>query len=228
MDQDGFGTGHPFGSGNIGGPTPQIPTNISGSDHDIALEDILSARFLWTPDFRVVSMTRTGTVLFTKLYDHLGFAVDQSGLETGRLTALEFQPNGQIEHSVVWRAFNLGQVMIFYYGQGYKLDALIEEHIGGPPWVNQPYVFSPLYLYSWSRISYPVSSLKYSGRLDMNLPILDILDTTNNRGEFRFANWGNRESWSRSIEQYAPGYLELEARGQAVEFNLANLQELPR
>ncbi|KAJ5556956.1 hypothetical protein N7494_000871 [Penicillium frequentans] len=134
IDQGGFRTGYPFGSGNIGRPTPQIPT-IFSSDREIALKDILVARFLWTADFKVVCMTRNGNVLFNKLYNRLWFAIDQSGLETGRLTALEFQP----KHSVLWRAFNLGQVMIFYYGQGYTLDALIDEHIGGPPWVNEPY-----------------------------------------------------------------------------------------
>ncbi|KAJ6002926.1 hypothetical protein N7451_005473 [Penicillium sp. IBT 35674x] len=97
MDQDGFGTGHSFGSGNIGGPTPHI-SSISSSDYGIALKDNLVARILWTADFRVVSMTRNGNVLFTKLYNRLWFAIDQSGLETCRLTALDFQPNGKTKH----------------------------------------------------------------------------------------------------------------------------------
>lgn len=59
--------------------------------------------------------------------------------------------------------------------------------------------------------------------LDMDLPILDILESAKQRGEFLFAGYGSRELWSRIIEQSAPGYLELEARGQELDFDLASL-----
>lgn len=140
-------------------------------------------------------MTNTGTVLFIDLYDYLWFVIDQSGLETGRLTLLQFQPNRQIQASTLQKAFNLGEVMTFHYGQGYPLNTLIEESIGGPPHVNRPYV-SPIYPLLPDRVN---QSLIFIGKLNMDLPILDILEIKSARGEFKFANWGNRETWSRDI-----------------------------
>ena len=37
---------------------------------------------------------------------------------------------------------------------------------------------------------------------------------------------GYRDLWARITEQSLPGYLELEARGREVEFELDNLQEI--
>lgn len=70
--------------------------------------------------------------------------------------------------------------------------------------------------------------LTFSFRLDMTLKILDILEGIEERGEFRVAGWGNRETWARDVERCAPGYLELEASGREVEFDMESLQKLVR
>lgn len=62
--------------------------------------------------------------------------------------------------------------------------------------------------------------------MDLDLPILDILQTVKDRGEFQYTAWGDREAWAREIERAAPGYLKLESNGREGEFELNGLAEL--
>jgi hypothetical protein len=59
--------------------------------------------------------------------------------------------------------------------------------------------------------------------LDMNLPIIDILEGANARGEFLFELDGGRDGWMEDIEVYAPGYLEMEAVGNESEYDHSRL-----
>ncbi|KAJ5117263.1 hypothetical protein N7448_004201 [Penicillium atrosanguineum] len=179
--------GHPFSHAKAGeSPNPQFPTFIAAdSNLEVAGQDLLAALFLQNADFRMIAISRTGTVLFHNLAHRLWFIIDQSGLDSGRVSLVQFGPNGQAMLAVARRPFNLG-----------------EMDIGGDDDKNEP--------------------------LDMNCKILDILEGIEGRGEFRVAGWGNRETWARDIERCAPGYLELEANGREVEFELESLQELVR
>lgn len=49
--------------------------------------------------------------------------------------------------------------------------------------------------------------------LDMDLPILELLESTRRANKFLFSGWGSRDLWIRVIEESAPGYLELEGGG---------------
>lgn len=62
--------------------------------------------------------------------------------------------------------------------------------------------------------------------MDLDLPILDLLQTVKDRGEFQYTDWGSREMWAREIERAAPGYLQLEGEGKEGEFALESLAEL--
>ncbi|KAB8274050.1 hypothetical protein BDV30DRAFT_238018 [Aspergillus minisclerotigenes] len=59
--------------------------------------------------------------------------------------------------------------------------------------------------------------------LDMDLPILELLKSTRRANRFLYTGYGSRDLWVRIIEQSAPGYLELEAQGREVEYELDNL-----
>lgn len=66
------------------------------------------------------------------------FLVDQDGLETGRLTLVNFKPNGQIDVEMLRRPFNMISVMTYIYGLGWSVDRLKFENIGGGDWANEP------------------------------------------------------------------------------------------
>ncbi|KOC18463.1 hypothetical protein AFLA70_185g002151 [Aspergillus flavus AF70] len=63
----------------------------------------------------------------------------------------------------------------------------------------------------------------------MDLPILDLLESTRQSNRFlhpAYCSRSNWDVWARIIEQSAPGYLELEAQGREVEFELDHLLEI--
>jgi hypothetical protein len=62
--------------------------------------------------------------------------------------------------------------------------------------------------------------------LDVDLPILDILEAAKQRDEFLSEGYGSREVWSGIVERSAPGYLELEARGHELDFDLGRLLQI--
>ncbi|KAK6832112.1 hypothetical protein RU639_002554 [Aspergillus parasiticus] len=64
---------------------------------------------------------------------------------------------------------------------------------------------------------------QYNEPLDMDLPILELLESTRRANRFLYTGYGSRDLWVRIIEQSAPGYLELEAQGKEVEFELDDL-----
>lgn len=135
--------GHPFSRAKAGdGPNPQIPTFIAAdSNLEVAPQDLLAALYLQGADFRMVSMARTGSVLFHNLSNKLWFVIDQAGLDTGRLMLLQFQPNGQSLLSTLRRPFNLGEAIAFHKGQALGLEDIVEQDIGGPEHMNEPYVY---------------------------------------------------------------------------------------
>ncbi|KAE8329807.1 hypothetical protein BDV39DRAFT_191107 [Aspergillus sergii] len=82
---------------------------------------------------------------------------------------------------------------------GRYLSEIAESGIGGSPQYNEP--------------------------LDMDLPILELLESTRraNKYKFLYTGYRSRDLWVRIIDQSAPGYLELEAQGREVEFELDDL-----
>lgn len=61
-------------------------------------------------------------------------------------------------------------------------------------------------------------------RLDMDLPIIDILHQAKAAGQLPSTmDLSYREQWMEDIELYAPGYLALEAEGRAGEYSLQHL-----
>lgn len=47
----------------------------------------------------------------------------------------------------------------------------------------------------------------------MDLPNLELLESTRRANKFLYPGYGSRDLWVRIIEQSAPGYLGLEAKG---------------
>ncbi|KAF7617370.1 hypothetical protein AFLA_005411 [Aspergillus flavus NRRL3357] len=73
------------------------------------------------------------------------------------------------------------------------------------------------------------SSGSYNEPLDMDLPILDLLESTRQSNLFlhpAYCSRSNWDVWARIIEQSVPGYLELEEQGWEVEFELDHLLEI--
>ncbi|KAB8250045.1 hypothetical protein BDV35DRAFT_389421 [Aspergillus flavus] len=54
---------------------------------------------------------------------------------------------------------------------------------------------------------------QYNELLDMDLPNLELLESTRRANKFLYPGYGSRDLWVRIIEQSAPGYLGLEAKG---------------
>lgn len=62
----------------------------------------------------------------------------------------------------------------------------------------------------------------WAGRLDMDLPILDILSSAASPAPPN-AYHCDRRQWASDVEFYAPGYLALEAVGKGGEYDLSCL-----
>ncbi|GKZ56347.1 hypothetical protein AnigIFM49718_001592 [Aspergillus niger] len=201
VHQDEWSRRHPFdlrGAGDA--PRCHIPELLGcppAATATTTLSEVLPALYLAPADYRAISMTRQGTVVFADEPDLTWFVIDAPGLATGRLTLVEYGSNGDVRVSTLRRPWNMGQTMTFEQVLGKDLDEIAESGIGGPPQYNEP--------------------------LDMNLPILELLESTRLNNKFLFPGYGCRDLWVRIIKQSAPGYLELEAQGREVEFELDDL-----
>ncbi|KAJ5537875.1 hypothetical protein N7494_007354 [Penicillium frequentans] len=122
------------------------------------------------------------------------------GLATGRITVAEFGSNGSVRDSVIRRAWNMGHIMSFSQNLGRRVGYLAMSAIGGPPQYNEP--------------------------LDMDRPIIELLESTRKSSKFLYEGYGYMDLWVRIIEQSAPGYLDLEAQGRELEFKLDNLRNV--
>ncbi|KAJ5948569.1 hypothetical protein N7454_001876 [Penicillium verhagenii] len=191
---------HPFDLSGVGNaPQCHIPEFVSRAT-PIALDEILSELYLFSADFHALSMTRAGTVVFADGPYYTWYVIDEPGLLTGRLTLAEFGSNGSVRASTLRRPWNMGQTMSFSQIMGRRVLELSMSGIGGPPQYNEP--------------------------LDMDLPIIELLEVTRQTNKFLFEGYGSRDLWVSTIEQSAPGYLSLEAQGRELEFNLDQLLDI--
>ncbi|OKP03385.1 hypothetical protein PENSUB_6888 [Penicillium subrubescens] len=155
-----------------------------------------TALYLNQADFHALSMTRRGTVVFADGPDYSWYVIDTPGLAIGQMAIVEFGSNGQVRDSILRRPWNIGLVVLF--GEmGRRVADLAESSIGGPPRINEP--------------------------LDMDRPILELLESTRQSNKFMDVGYGHPDLWLQIIEKSAPGYLELEAQGREVEFELNDL-----
>ncbi|KAJ5754655.1 hypothetical protein N7533_004198 [Penicillium manginii] len=200
IHQDEWNGLHPFdGAGAGNAPRCHIPEFLNLAT-PIALSDILSELYLASADFHALSMTRSGTVVFADGPDYTWYLIEGPGLATGRMTVAEFGSNGSVRDSLVRRAWNMGPIMSFGQDLGRRVVDLAESAIGGPPQYNEP--------------------------LDMDLPIIELLESTRKSSRFLYEGYGYMDLWVRIIEQNAPGYLDLEAQGRVLEFKLDNLRNV--
>lgn len=110
---------------SIAVPNPAT-TPVPGS---FSITDLLSWAFLETADFQFISITRSGVLFHGWLHDW--YAVDQGGLETGRLAVVEFKVNEEITNSILRRPYNMFPMYLWYDVLGKDIAALQEHHIGG-------------------------------------------------------------------------------------------------
>ncbi|KAJ6133721.1 hypothetical protein N7523_000043 [Penicillium sp. IBT 18751x] len=200
IHQDEWNGQHPFDQAGPGhAPRSHIPEFLNLAT-PIALSDILSELYLSSADFHALSMTRSGTVVFADGPDYTWYVIEEPELATGRMTIAEFGSDGSVRDSIVRRAWNMGQVMAFGQSLGWRVADLEESCIGGPPQYNEP--------------------------LNMDRPIIELLEATRMDSNFLYEGFGYMGLWVRLIEQNAPGYLDLEAQGREVEFKLDNLRNV--
>ncbi|KAL4941106.1 hypothetical protein BDV06DRAFT_195214, partial [Aspergillus oleicola] len=63
-------------------------------------------------------------------------------------------------------------------------------------------------------------------RLDLNLPLPNLLRDIKDEIKVTYPLWRDREFWQKEIDAVAPGYLELQAQGRESDFDLGRLMEL--
>ncbi|KAL2816670.1 hypothetical protein BJX63DRAFT_430054 [Aspergillus granulosus] len=90
--------------------------------------------------------------------------------------------------------------MIFHIGNGWLLKEPIQSGVSGRVHLNQP--------------------------MNLDIPILDILQSVKGRGKFQYSGRGDREVWVREIDRAALGYLQLESERREAGFELEALAEL--
>ncbi|KAJ5771754.1 hypothetical protein N7520_002283 [Penicillium odoratum] len=145
-------------------------------------------------------MTRSSTVVFADGPDYTWYVINSPGLATGQITVAEFGSNGSVRDSTIRRAWNIGQIMSFGQNLGRRVVDLAMSAIRGPPQYNEP--------------------------LDMDFPIIELLESTRKSSKFLYEGYGYMDLWVRIIEQSALGYLDLEAQGRELESKLDNLRKV--
>lgn len=100
-------------------------------------KDLLSLLFLEGANFRIMTMTSKGTVLFAGMR-RCWFLVDQEDLDGGLITCVDFKPNGEVEDSFKRRAYNMWPVYLQYVILGKSIWELKDSSEGGLDRNNTP------------------------------------------------------------------------------------------
>ncbi|KAE8549114.1 hypothetical protein EYB25_007629 [Talaromyces marneffei] len=91
--------------------------------------DLLINLYLHSADFRVVSMTRFGTVVFPYEFSNKIYTViDQDNLNQGRVAVMTFKPNGETGEYANVLPWNLADMINFYYGLGRPCHRLFDTN----------------------------------------------------------------------------------------------------
>lgn len=125
---------------------PQIPailvdpssttTDLSGFD---SYHELLTNYYLHPADFRAVSMTRSGTVIFPNVTWQEFFVLDEKSLSEGRVVVMNFKCNGQIHCHQPLRPMSLSPIMLFRNVKCWSLDELLGwDSTWGRPSNNEP------------------------------------------------------------------------------------------
>lgn len=94
---------------------------------DPAVEDYLPWRDLETANFLSIYLTHTGTVLYLE-NEGPYMLVDELGLESGRLTIVEFEVNGSVRDSVEVRPFNMKWPYMYAFVNWKSFDNIKHTH----------------------------------------------------------------------------------------------------
>ncbi|KAJ5540167.1 hypothetical protein N7513_008499 [Penicillium frequentans] len=168
--------------------------------NDPSVEDFMPWSDLETANFLSIYLTHTGTVIYLGCLGTY-MLVDELGLQTGRLTFVEYEINGTVQESVEIRPFNMKMPNLRAHhcgSRGRPEDIRCVD--GGYRHQNQP--------------------------LDMDLPIVDILCQAKEANKLPNTMFlCDREQWASDVELYAPGYLALEAEGRGGEYPLIRLAD---
>lgn len=103
-------------------------------------QNLLINYYLHPADFRAVSMTRSGTIVFPKVTPREFIIIDQKSLNEGRLAVMNFKFNGKLEHYALLRPMPMGGIMLYRYGECWSLGEIlagVESTPAVPRW-NKP------------------------------------------------------------------------------------------
>ncbi|GKZ79585.1 hypothetical protein AnigIFM56816_003786 [Aspergillus niger] len=179
-------------------PYPQIPALFPDLTRSAPTPEALITQYcLESADFRYLSMTHAGKILFPDFYNNIFIVIDQEALNTGQLIMFELHSNGQINSCTRLRPWHTGPIMMCHNVSGWFLEEMID------PRIHPHYLFKNI-------------------PLNLDMPLVDILDTAQQNGELRFTRY-TRDDWAAQLEIFAPGYLALERQGLEMNYDLANL-----
>jgi hypothetical protein len=96
---------------------PAIMADLSSTAADdpsfSSYRNLLVNYYLHPAAFRAVSMTRSGTVIFPEVTPREFIVIDKERLNEGRLAAMNFKSNGQLEHYILMRPVPLSDAMLY-------------------------------------------------------------------------------------------------------------------
>ncbi|EED22599.1 conserved hypothetical protein [Talaromyces stipitatus ATCC 10500] len=161
-------------------------------------QDLLRNLFLYPADFRAISMTRTGTIVYPEENLNIAYTViDQDNLYKGWVSVMTFKPDGSIGEYANLMPWNYSTIINYHYGLGWPFHELFDYENGrtfAAPWFNE--------------------------EINMDEPLLSIVDVLIQRNSLIHLQL---EDWKDEIEIFAPGFLALESRGRASDFDLKDL-----
>lgn len=104
--------------------------------------ELLINLFLHPADFRAVSMTHSGTVVFPNEYSTTPYTViNQDHLNRGRVAVMTFKPIGEIGEYADLLPWNFAQIIQYRYGLGWAFSELFDYENGrafAAPYENEP------------------------------------------------------------------------------------------
>lgn len=127
--------------------SPHISYIMAESPAALDIDDLSSAQnlmsniYLQPVDFNAVSMTQSGTVIFTKEQSRTGYTViDQNSLKQGRVEVVTFKANGEISLQASVLPWCFAEIMSHHTGTGRPLSRLLDynDYPFANPGFNRP------------------------------------------------------------------------------------------
>lgn len=101
-------------------------STVAGDPSFNSYRNLLINYYLHPADFRALSMTLSGTVIFPKVSPREFIVIDQESLNEGRLAMMNFMSNGKLKSYALLRPWRMGGAMLYRKVECMSLEEVLE------------------------------------------------------------------------------------------------------